>query len=299
MTESPKFNERARRLRDLVEPLAAGIYFAPEAHRAYAGLGFGPSPVTVGGVEMPDGAAYFTSRGACMGRVPGEVVASAFGVFNPSAVVPAVTHGWSLTDPEAILSARLEGARGSLARMIGPDPDGVARATGILRRAAEAADVGGHALYAGLLSLGWPGDPVGDLWRAADLVREHRGDSHIAAWLAAGLDGVEIGLVTELWWGLPPRSYIRTRAWSDDQMDAALERLRSIGWVDASGGLSATGRAGREEIESATDAAERKILEAIGDDLAELDGVLGPWGKAIVTAGGYPAGAGALMGRSG
>lgn len=298
MADATEMNRRARRLRDLVEPIAAGIYFAPEAHRGYTELGFNPSPITVDGIEMPDGPAYFTSRGACLGQVSGQVVASAFGVFNPAAVVPAVTYGWSLTNPEAILSARLDAARTSLTRMLGSEPDGVASATSILRKGAEAADTGGRALFAGLQGLGWPGDPIGDLWRSADLVREHRGDSHIAAWVAGGLDAVEIGLLTELWWGLPSRTYIRTRAWADDQLDAGMERLRSLGYVDAHGALTMAGREQREVIEAATDAGERKVVEAIGADLTELSAVLEPWGKAIVAAGGYPAGPGALMGRS-
>lgn len=289
---------RARRLRDLVEPVAAGIYFAGEAHRNYAGLGFGPSPVTIEGVEMPDGPAYFTSRGACLGKVSGEVVSAAFGVFNPAAVVPAVAFGWSVTEPTAILEARLDGARASLRRMLQPEPEAVARVTAILRRAAEAADPGGHALYSGLLSLGWPGDAVGDLWRSADLVREHRGDSHIGAWVAAGLDGVEIGLLTEQWWGAPPRSYIRTRAWSEDDLDAGAERLASLGFLTGEGTITDGGRQRREEIEAATDAAERKVLTAIGDDWDELEARLAPWGKAIVAAGGYPGAPTALLGRA-
>jgi hypothetical protein len=32
------FNERARRLRNAIEPVAAGVYFAPEAHEAYEAL---------------------------------------------------------------------------------------------------------------------------------------------------------------------------------------------------------------------------------------------------------------------
>jgi hypothetical protein len=70
------FQERARRLRNAVEPVAAGVYFAPEAHAAYVELGFGDSPVAQDGVARPELNAYFTSRGACLGQVPGEVVAA-------------------------------------------------------------------------------------------------------------------------------------------------------------------------------------------------------------------------------
>ena len=34
-----EFREKARRLRNAVEPVAAGVYFAPEAHAAYEALG--------------------------------------------------------------------------------------------------------------------------------------------------------------------------------------------------------------------------------------------------------------------
>ena len=104
------FQEKARRLRNAVEPVAAGVYFAPEAHQAYEALGFDGSPVTQDGVARPELKSYFTSRGACMGQVPGEVVAAAFGCFNPKVVVPAVRAGWQVTSRAAILAARERGA---------------------------------------------------------------------------------------------------------------------------------------------------------------------------------------------
>src|SRR5262249_50795551 len=82
-----------RTLRDRIEPLIGQVYFSPECHAAYAALGFAPSPAVSNGVALPDGPAYFTSRGSLMGHVPGEVVAAAFGVFNPAAVVPSVAFG--------------------------------------------------------------------------------------------------------------------------------------------------------------------------------------------------------------
>ena len=117
---------------------------------------------------------------------------------------------------------------------------------------AEAAPGEGRALYSGLLSLGYPGDPMGDFWRAADLVREHRGDSHIAAWVAADLDACEIGLLTDPWRGHPLKSWVRTRGWTDDELDAACDRLRSRGLLDGDE-LTAAGCALREGIETATD----------------------------------------------
>jgi hypothetical protein len=125
------------------------------------------------------------------------------------------------------------------------------------------------------------------MWRRADLLREYRGDAHTAAWTAAGLDATEIGLLTELYWGIPLRSYIRTRAWSDEQLDAAEARLVARGLM-ADGGFTDAGRALRASIEETTDAQCAPMLDALGDDLDELVGILRPWGAAIRDAGGYP-----------
>ncbi len=104
-----ELSKRARAVAAVVEPVAAQVYFSPECHQGYGRLGFGPSPGDFSGVAAPDMAAYFTSRGSVMGQVPGQVVAAAFGVFNPSVVVPAVERGWSLTDAGTICSVRDEG----------------------------------------------------------------------------------------------------------------------------------------------------------------------------------------------
>ena len=271
-----------------LEPVAAQVYFSPECHTAYAGLGFSPSPATSpGGVEFPDGPAYFTSRGSVMGQVPGAVVAAAFAVFNPEAVVPSVELGWSKVDAPTICHARTAGAVAQLTRVLGPEPEGLDRATDLLCAAGVSLRPEGKPLYAGLLSLGLPGNPMGDMWRRTDLLREFRGDAHTAAWTAAGLDATEIGLLTELYWGLPLRTYVRTRAWSDDQLDAAEDRLVARGLV-ASGAFTDEGRALRDAVEAATDAQCAPILDALGDDLDELIGILKPWGAAIRAAGGYP-----------
>src|SRR6476469_8460279 len=100
----------ARQLAAAIEPMTGQVYFSPECHENYEALGFSASPTEIGGVAMPDGVAYFCSRGSSMGQVPGEVVAAAFGVFNPAVVVPLVAHGWSITDAPTISQARTDGA---------------------------------------------------------------------------------------------------------------------------------------------------------------------------------------------
>ena len=264
------------------------MYFSPECHAGYEALGFGGSPGDFGGVAGPDGPAYFISRGSVMGQVPGEVVAAAFGVFNPAVVVPAVSYGWSLVDAATICAARTEGATAQLRRILGDAPDGLARATALLERAGSGLRPEGRPLFSGLLGQGLPGDPIGDMWRLADRLREYRGDVHIAAWTTAGFDATEIGLLTELYWGLPMRTYVRTRAWSADDLDEAEARLVERGLV-ADGGFTDAGRAEREAVERATDRQCRPIVEALGDDLDELVTTLGRWSQAVRDAFGYPA----------
>ncbi len=153
----------------------------------------------------------------------------------------------------------------------------------------------GRPLYAGTLGLGWPGEPMADLFHAGDLLREYRGDCHTAAWITAGFDATEIGLLSELFMGLPLRTYVRTRAWSADELDAALDRLTERGLV-ADGAFTAAGRADREAVERATDAQLRPAIEALGDDFDELIAILAPWGDAIRAAGGYLSSAAQLTG---
>ena len=119
---------RARTLAARLEPLVGQVYFSPEAHAGYVDLGFGPSPGEFGGVAMPDGPAYFTSRGSLLGQVEPEVVAAAFGVFKPEVVVDGVRRGWSLTDAATIFAIRRAGAVAQLERILGPAGDATTRA---------------------------------------------------------------------------------------------------------------------------------------------------------------------------
>jgi hypothetical protein len=119
------------------------------------------------------------------------------------------------------------------------------------------------------------------------MLREYRGDSHTGSWIAAGFDATEIGLISEQYWGLPARSYSRTRAWTNDEFDAAQARLEARGLFDEGGVLNADGLAAREAVEVATDRQMANAIAAIGDDAAELFRLLEPWGTAIRAGRGY------------
>ncbi len=269
------------------------VYFAPECHSAYAALGFAASGRSVNGVAMPDGPAYFTSRGSLLGQVHGNLVASAFAVFNPAAVVPSVAHGWTITDAPTIRQTRQDATVSFLRRALSadntPDATETARVRDALARGVDACAVEGRPLFAGVMAGPQPtDDPLAHAWFLGDALREARGDSHTAAWISHGLDAVEIGLLTESYWGLPFKSYVRTRAWSDAQLDAGIERLTERGLI-ADGALSEAGRTTRELIEMRTDAQMNAAVAAMGDDFAPAVATLNTWSAAVRAAHGYPA----------
>ncbi|HEY8171930.1 MAG TPA: hypothetical protein VIH21_02490 [Dehalococcoidia bacterium] len=279
-------DQRTRDLRNVCEPIGANVYFAPEAHQRYTALG-------LNGMS-----GYFCSRGASLGKPSGMVVASAFGVFSPAVVVPAVDAGWQTTSPEPLLQARHDGAIASLRRLLGePDAKLVARGVDLLQKGMADAEHAGHPLFSGLKALPWPEDPVAQLWRSCDMLREHRGDSHIAVWTRAGVRPIEIQLMSELQMRIPLKSYSLTRGWTVEQMDAALDGMRARGLVEGDA-FTADGHAFREQIEADTDAMEIPIVDAIGADLDELLSILSPWAAAIVSVGiaggGYPGGPDAI-----
>jgi hypothetical protein len=281
---------RSRTLAAALEPVIGQVFFAPECHAAYAELGFAASPGKAGIVHLPDGPAYFTSRGSLLGQVRPGVIAAAFGVFKPELVAAGVQMGWSLTDASTIFAERRAGAVAQLERVLGPAGDAVPRTSVALERAVEVLGVEGRPLFAGLRS--WWDDPTHPwtrLFHLGDMLRECRGDAHIAAWTSEALDGVEIGLLNDLYMGLPMRSYVRTRGWNDEELDAGAERLRARGWLDGDA-LSDAGRDAREQIERATD---RQMVPAIAALDADFDAVLSalkPWGATMREAGGYVGG---------
>ncbi|WP_174564520.1 SCO6745 family protein [Nocardia inohanensis] len=279
-------SRRARALRAAIEPFAGQVYFAPECHAAYERLGFAPAG-RLGNVSTPDAAAYFTSRGAALGQVPGTVVAAAFAVFEPGIVTAGVELGWRLTDAATIAEARTAGAIAQLERVLGPQPSGIERVTTLLARAVEPLRPEGRPLFSGVCALGLPDSTIGRAWRLADRLREYRGDSHTAAWITAGYDAAEIGLVGELIRGLPPRSYVRSRGWTNEQLDAAHDRLRARGHLDEDG-LTERGARAREAVEIATDHQMHAATAALGDDLDELVSSLDRWNTQLAV-GGYPA----------
>jgi hypothetical protein len=190
-------------------------------------------------------------------------------------------RGRSISPHASILSSRAEGASAGLAAVAaGVDAELVEAFAGRILSACESVDGLARPLFSGLRALPVPDDSYGRAWRAAELVREHRGDGHLAALAAAGLDMVEANVLTEVWLGYPPGEYTGTRGFAPDRWRAAVDALRGRGWLDTDDALTAVGRAARDEVEAMTDRSQRALVAALGDELgAVIDG-----GRALTAA---------------
>ncbi|MFI7127000.1 hypothetical protein ACIBQ1_15000 [Nonomuraea sp. NPDC050153] len=263
-----------RRTWRTLEPLHGMIYFSPEAGAAYKGLG------------LSGRMGYFASRAAALGPVPAEAVIATFYNFNPDLVRQAIPAAWQIASPSDILAARLESVDATLRRVLGDavgSPE-MSRAAALARKAADtvAGELSGRPLYAAHAALPWPEAPHLVLWHAQTLLREYRGDGHLAALLSAGLSGIE-ALVTHAATGAVASETLRsTRGWPEADWAAAVQGLEERGWL-FEGSLTEEGRKWREEIEDATDRMGMAPYTALGAaGCEELRSLARPWSKALV-----------------
>jgi hypothetical protein len=226
------------------------------------------------------------SRASVLGEPEGTVVASSFGVFEPGLIANLYDAARKACGLAEVRAAKETGAVESLREVLG-EPAGLADAVEQLRRGVAAADPTGRPMLAGLTALPWPTDPLGQLWHACTMLREHRGDGHLAVCVAAGLDGLAANLLTELAIGWDPLAYTATRGWSPEAMKAGLAGLEARG-LAAGGALTAEGRRLRDDIEDGTDRLVQPVVDAIGDDLAALTDLLAGWSQQIVDHGWFP-----------
>ena len=264
----------ARAAHRYLEPLHTLIYFVPESAERYQALGI------KGGMR-----GYFASRSAPLGVVPAEVVIATFYNFAPAQVRKAIPSVWEVTTPDAVLAARLDGADAALRRLLGDAVDSpeMARAAELAREATTVLDVVGRSLYAGHAALPWPEPAHLQLWHAATLLREHRGDGHIAALVLAGLSGLDASLTyVATGKGMPDDLQRQTRGYSEEEWAAGRQRLVDAGLLDPEGGLTADGQALRDEIETRTDQAAAPPYEHLGPDRTqELIDLTRPWARSV------------------
>lgn len=246
-----------RRCHNALNPLHSTVYFSPDLGKELGDLGIDNAR-----------AAYFAARGAALGAVGAGTVTATFYNFSHDLVARHVPAVWAVASPGAVLDARLRAVDATLRRVLGEQiiasPE-LAEAAGLALRATEACTRQARPLYAAHADLPVPGQPHLAYWHAATLLREHRGDAHLAALIAAGLDPVE-ALVshTATGKGMAPRWILATRGWRRADWDAAVERLRGRGLLDEAGELTDAGAALRADLEESTDRMDAAPYEHLG-----------------------------------
>lgn len=236
----------ARALWQVAEPYHAIVYFAPEARPVFeqAGLrGFWRG--------------YFAGRAAPLGWVGAGIVTAVFHGFHPDFVARAVPDVWDRCGPTDALDARLDAVDAAVRAHLEPAvvADAAATVLADLRLLATSASVAGRPLYAGNLDLDEPDEAHLALWHLATLLRERRGDGHVAALVARDIAPTEAHLLRLAVAGLPLESVAPHRGWRAEDWDAAAAALRGRGWLAADGRATADGRAVHAAIEAETDRA--------------------------------------------
>ncbi len=268
----------ARRFFDRFEPVHAVTYFSPESRAAFDGLGYR-------GFWM----GYFAGRAAPLGTVSQEVVTAMFYNFAPARVAKALPAAWEVAAPEAALRAREDSAVATL-RRYGLTDDGVRAAADLAAKAARSAPLDGRPLFAANAALPWPTDPLAMLWHATTLLREHRGDGHVAVLASSGLSGRESNVLHAAAGRVPPEMIMRSRDYDDEQWRDYQERLAARGLLDGRGALTDAGREYKQHIEDTTDVLALTALDSLDDDeVEELFRVLTPITRAVVAGGDVPA----------
>lgn len=268
-----------------LDALHSVSYFAPEAAETFGALG------------LEGRMAYFAARSAAMGAVGPKVVAATFFNFSPDLIAGAIPAAWRLATPDTVIRARYDVVEQALPRLLGPELTQsveLAHAAALLRRTAESIpSVDGRPLYAGHAELDWPEQPYAQAWHAITLLREYRGDGHIAVLLASGLNGLE-ALVTHTATGIGfnPDFGRWLRGWTAEQWEAAVDGLQQRGLLDGDGVLTQAGVELRDTVEDRTDELAYAPWRTLADDEgAELSRIAGSIREAIQSAKVFPAGA--------
>ncbi|GGR62193.1 hypothetical protein GCM10010169_00750 [Micromonospora fulviviridis] len=270
-----------RTMWQLIEPVHALVYYAPELTEEAAALGLPTNERWPG---------YFALRSAPLGAAGPNLVAATYYSFNPRMVAEYVPAVWATADPAKVLAARLSGVDRALRALLGDRVESaeLAEAAALARRAVRAADLAGRPLAAANADLPWPDAPHLALWQAATILREHRGDGHVAALRTAGLDPTE-SLVSFAAVGAAPVEVFASRRWTAEEWAAARDRLAARGLVDGDGVATEDGRRLRDEVERRTDELAAAPWRALGPAVGRFAQLVAPLTRAVVASGLLPA----------
>lgn len=277
MSRSPLL---ARRFFDRFEPVHAVTYFASEVQAGWAAMGF-----------TGFWRGYFAARSAPLGPVPAEVVAAVFYNFSADRVHRTLPAVWEVATPAEVLRARLDTAVAALRRYgLRDDSPGVVEAAEFAGLAARSAALDGRPLFAANRALAWPETPLAALWHATTLLREHRGDGHVATLVAEGIGGREANVLHVAAGAVPVAFIKRSRDYTDAEWDGCTEHLVARGLLTAAGDLTEAGRALKDRVEERTDTLALTALDSLDDAAVEsLFAALTPLTRAVVAGGDIPA----------
>ncbi|MET9885742.1 hypothetical protein ABZZ20_21910 [Streptomyces sp. NPDC006430] len=266
-----------------INPLHATVYFSPDLVKEFAPFGV-----------TDRSAANLASRSAALGAVGAGTVTATFYNYRYDFIARHLPAVWEQITPAQAVEARLRAVDSTLRRLLGAEtiesPE-LAEAADLAMRATEACTRHARTLYAAHADLPVPDEPHLRLWYATTLLREHRGDGHLAALLLAGLDPLE-ALVSHsaTGRGMSSKWIKAVRGWEQSDLDAAADRLRERGILDADGELTEEGKAVRERLEDDTDRLDAAPYEHLGakglERLAELGG---GFVTTAIGAGAFPA----------
>jgi hypothetical protein len=264
---------------ELLEPICLVTFLADECNEEMAALGHR---------TYWDG--YFASRAAPLGRVPAPVVHAAFYNFAEGEAARHIPSAWETIPPEASIAARERGSTASLRRILGDElagSPGLTRAADLTTKAATSAATAGRVMYAGMRALPVPSDPVARLWHSATMLREHRGDGHVAALVGARIGGTESHVLCALDMGIhPPESFGRIHHLPKKRLAEVMDGLRERGLVDAEGCFTDAGRETKQRIEALTDELAAPPYDALSPaELDELIAELEPITATLVATG--------------
>ena len=269
----------ARRFFDRFEPVHAVTYFTSEVQAGLAAMGLAGF-----------WSGYFAFRSAPLGRVPAEVVSAVFYNFSAGRVQRALPAVWEVATPAEVIRVRQDTAVAALRRYgLSDDSPGVAQAAELAGLAARSAALDGRPLFAANRALSWPETPLAELWHATTLLREHRGDGHVAVLVAEGVGGREANVLHVAAGAVPAAFIKRSRDYTDEEWDACSENLTARGLLTAAGDLTEAGRALKERVEERTDALALTALAALDDAAVEkLFAALTPLTRVVVAGGDIP-----------
>ena len=268
----------ARALWQCVEPYHAVTYFTEEARAAFEEIGL-----------RGFWRGYFAGRAAPLGAVgPGAIVATFYG-FHPDFVARAIPGVWSIVSPDDAVDARQYGAGRALTRLFDGQDAAIARAARLVLQATDGCDPFARPLFAANADLAWPNEPHVALWHGCTLLREHRGDGHIAALYAADVDPCEAHVLRLAVSGVDRESIAPYRGWDDDDWSAAADRLTDRGWLDDDRAITPAGIDAHSAVEADTDRMAQGPTRALGEaGLGELLGIMRPLAAALASSGTIP-----------